>query len=203
MNIFETGLTSYFSASDLKKIRAQHIGIAGAGGLGSNIAVLLTRCGFIHFEIMDFDQVEAANLNRQYFLPDDIGILKTTALIKHLRSINSEICVNEHPFKWSGVQGSEPDPFLSCDILFEAFDAAETKVRFIDYYCEKISFIISGNGVAGTRGPEITVKHHDNIFIVGDAVTEAGTVAPPLAPRVMICAATMANIALDLVLNRS
>lgn len=43
------------------------VGIAGAGGLGSNCAVALARSGVGTLVISDFDVVEPANLNRQYF----------------------------------------------------------------------------------------------------------------------------------------
>ena len=49
------------------------VGIAGAGGLGSNCAVALARSGVGTLVIADFDIIEAANLNRQYYFTDQIG----------------------------------------------------------------------------------------------------------------------------------
>ena len=43
------------------------IGIAGAGGIGSNVAVNLVRSGVDNFIIADFDKIEESNLNRQYY----------------------------------------------------------------------------------------------------------------------------------------
>ena len=48
--------------------RQQHlytasVGIAGLGGLGSNIAVQLTRLGIGHMTLADCDRVEISNLN--------------------------------------------------------------------------------------------------------------------------------------------
>ena len=43
------------------------VGIAGAGGLGSNCAVSLARSGIGTLVISDFDVIEPGNLNRQYF----------------------------------------------------------------------------------------------------------------------------------------
>jgi sulfur carrier protein ThiS adenylyltransferase len=40
------------------------IGIAGAGGIGSNVALQLVRAGIPDFKIVDFDRIEASNLNR-------------------------------------------------------------------------------------------------------------------------------------------
>ena len=58
----------------LKKFR---VGIAGAGGLGSNCAVALARSGVGTLVIADFDTVEASNLSRQYYFTDQIGMMKT------------------------------------------------------------------------------------------------------------------------------
>ena len=43
------------------------VGIAGAGGLGSNCAVALARSGVGTLVIADYDVIESSNLNRQYY----------------------------------------------------------------------------------------------------------------------------------------
>ena len=43
------------------------VGIAGAGGLGSNCAMHLVRAGVRHLVVADFDVVGESNLNRQFF----------------------------------------------------------------------------------------------------------------------------------------
>lgn len=50
------------------KLKKYTVGIAGAGGLGSNCAVALARVGIGTLIISDFDVVNETNLNRQYFL---------------------------------------------------------------------------------------------------------------------------------------
>ena len=49
------------------------IGIAGAGGIGSNVALQLVRGGLGHLKIIDFDHIETSNLNRQFYFSDQIG----------------------------------------------------------------------------------------------------------------------------------
>ena len=67
------------------------VGIAGCGGLGSNAAVTLVRAGIGRLIIVDFDQVEMSNLNRQHYFQRDIGRLKVDALADQLKAINSDI----------------------------------------------------------------------------------------------------------------
>ncbi len=55
------------------KMRNATIGIAGCGGLGSNIAAALVRAGVGRLVIADFDRIELSNVNRQLYLPSQVG----------------------------------------------------------------------------------------------------------------------------------
>ena len=61
-------------------LNSGHVGIAGLGGLGSNIAINLARAGVGHLHLVDFDSVDVTNLNRQYYEISHIGKPKTEAL---------------------------------------------------------------------------------------------------------------------------
>ena len=67
------------------------IGIAGAGGLGSNVAVHLVRSGISSLKICDFDVIENSNLNRQFYFKDQIGQNKVNALFENLKRINPSL----------------------------------------------------------------------------------------------------------------
>ena len=69
------------------------VGIAGAGGLGSNCAWMLVRSGFTDFVIVDHDRVEASNLNRQFFFARQVGMPKVQALSENLLAINPDVKV--------------------------------------------------------------------------------------------------------------
>lgn len=56
MNVFKSGLLKYFDEKSLTKIESVKVGIAGAGGLGSNCAFNLVRSGFTDFVVADFDK---------------------------------------------------------------------------------------------------------------------------------------------------
>ena len=49
------------------KVKEAKVAIAGLGGLGSNIAILLARTGVGTLFLVDFDVVEPSNLNRQSY----------------------------------------------------------------------------------------------------------------------------------------
>ena len=68
-----------------EKLRAAKVAVAGLGGLGSNIAVMLARSGIGKLLLVDFDVVDVTNLNRQrYFIPQ-LGKPKTEALTGRTR----------------------------------------------------------------------------------------------------------------------
>ena len=45
----------------VEKLRAARVAVVGLGGLGSNIAILLTRMGVAHLHLIDFDKVFATS----------------------------------------------------------------------------------------------------------------------------------------------
>jgi sulfur carrier protein ThiS adenylyltransferase len=198
MNMFEQGLLRYLKPEQLQKIQSYSIGIAGAGGLGSNIANCLVRSGFKNFTIVDKDIIEASNLNRQYYFLDEIGKPKAETLQKRLRQINPDIvCTAQQALL---TEENSADYFRDCDVVFEAFDGAITKKMFIETLAGSSAIVISGNGMAGlsNKTPLLIKKIHAKLFIVGDQATQVGPDNPPFAPRVVACAALMASVALEI-----
>jgi len=71
-----------------EKLKKAKICILGLGGLGSNVATLLARSGIGYLKLVDFDIVEASNLNRQQYRISHIGIKKTEAIRTIIKEIN-------------------------------------------------------------------------------------------------------------------
>lgn len=197
MNAFEQGLLRYLSAARLRKIRSFSIGIAGAGGLGSNIAMCLIRSGFNNFTLADKDAIEPSNLNRQYFFIDEIGRPKAEALKRRMLAVNPDAHITAR--RTVLTAGNINACFSDRAVIFEAFDGAENKKMLVEAFAGSAAIVISGSGMAGlTNDTPLTIKKiHDRLFIVGDHVTRAGPRTPPFAPRVVACAALMASVALE------
>ncbi|MFC1836822.1 ThiF family adenylyltransferase, partial [Thermodesulfobacteriota bacterium] len=71
------------------RMKVATVGIAGLGGLGSNVAIALARMGVGKLILADFDVVEPSNLNRQQYAIEHLGMLKTQACAQILEGINS------------------------------------------------------------------------------------------------------------------
>ena len=76
-----------------EKLRNSSVGIAGAGGLGSNAAAALARAGIGQLILVDFDKIEENNLDRQYYFLYQVGKIKVEALKDNINRINSAVKV--------------------------------------------------------------------------------------------------------------
>jgi sulfur carrier protein ThiS adenylyltransferase len=179
------------------------VGIAGAGGLGSNCAVALARSGIGRLIICDFDVVEPSNLNRQYFFADQEGMLKTVALKENIYRIDPLVTVIIHNEKLD--RGNIFPLFSGCHVIVEALDLAATKEMFIETIQTLMPGIplIAGSGVAGWgRTDDIHLRRLDkSLYVCGDESVEVSDDNPVMAPRVGIVANMQANTAIDILMS--
>ena len=184
----------------LERLQKACVGIAGCGGLGSNVAVMLTRTGIGKLILADFDVVEPSNLNRQHFFLSDLGKPKTEALAAHLKTINSSVTLDVHNITLD--RHNMASVFNGADMLVEAFDRAESKIWLIQTWCGLFPQrpLISANGLAGYGSSgTLQVEKIGNLVLCGDMVSDMAI--GMTAPRVMIVAAMQANAVIQLVLE--
>jgi len=177
-----------------EKLSRSVAGIAGCGGLGSHIAVALTRAGVGTLILADFDCVEPSNLNRQCYFRTDIGRLKTEALSDYLTNINPRVSIRTH------TRALTPDSveqvFGDSDVLLEAFDKAESKQWLIETWCTLFPGrpLVGGSGIAGLgKTSTLQVHQYGTIYLCGDGVS--GVDQGLSSTRVGIVAHMQANVA--------
>lgn len=179
------------------------VGIAGAGGLGSNCAAALARSGIGTLVICDFDFVEEENLTRQYYFTGQTGMMKTKALKDNLMNINPGTTVIVHQKKI--IASDIPEIFGNCQVIVEAFDGADMKEMLIEAVLKSLPGIplIVGSGLAGWgKSNEIRCrKIDDSLYVCGDESTETEENMPPLAPRVGMVANMQANVVLEILMK--
>lgn len=179
------------------------VGIAGAGGLGSNCAVALARSGIGTLVLADFDIIEQPNLNRQYYFTDQVGMMKTVALKENIARINPDVFVISYPKRLD--KNNIPEIFSGCNIIVEAFDLSEMKEMLIETVHMKMpgTPIVVGSGMAGW-GKSDTIrcrKIDDSLYVCGDESSEASSILPPMAPRVGIVANMQANVVIEILMK--
>ncbi|MBL7905234.1 MAG: sulfur carrier protein ThiS adenylyltransferase ThiF [Bacteroidales bacterium] len=178
------------------------VGIAGCGGLGSNCAVALARCGVGKLIIADFDIVTSRNLNRQYYFHDQIGRLKVHALRENILRINPDVTVKAFDMKL--CVSDVVELFAGCDVIVEAFDKAEMKHMIIETVHLQLpgKYLVTGIGMAGWGNSDlIHCRTSGNLIVCGDEVSEVSDTLPVLAPRVGLVANMQANEVLNILLK--
>lgn len=186
-----------------EKLKVATVGIAGAGGLGSAVAIALARSGVGTLILADFDVVEPSNLNRQQFFVDQIGLPKVEALTANLHRINPYVAIEPHLVKVT------PDNvatlFGAVDVMVEAFDRADQKAMLAESFGMLFpdTPIVLATGLAGHK-PSNTIRTQKigrSMVIVGDLVTAAQPGTGLMAPRVGVAAHHQANAVLRLILG--
>ena len=183
-------------------LKHAHIGIAGLGGLGSNIAVMLTRLGIGSLTLADFDCVDLSNLNRQHYMLTHLGQQKTEALAQQLYAINPYIQLELHSHRIT--ESNAADIFKECSIVCEAFDDPEAKAALVNTLLEAgQQTIIAASGLAG-YGSANSIKTRrvmKRLYICGDNESDIADGLCLMAPRACLCAAHQANMVLRLLLG--
>ena len=186
------------------RLQAARVAVAGLGGLGSNIAVMLARSGVGHLKLVDFDRVDTTNLNRQAYGISHIGKYKTDAIREILAEINpyldvETVCVRV-------TQENAVALFRGWPLVCEAFDRPENKALLVRSLLADApgTLIVSGNGMAGYGDANDIRTLHPmrRLYLCGDQKTGAEPGMGLLAPRVAVCAGHEANKILQLILEQ-
>ena len=192
------GVLSSFTEEQRRRMKAACVGIAGAGGLGSNAAMMLARSGAGRLIVIDGDKVEPSNLNRQHYFPAHVGRPKVEALAEQLLALNPDLRVDAR-MMWLS-RDNIPSLLPEADIWIEALDNASTKALFASAAAAAGKIVVCGSGMGGVGGFAMRRRRMGNIVVVGDMKSDIAE-RPPLAPRVMQCAAMQADAALEWLLT--
>jgi len=137
------------------KLKAAEVFIAGAGGLGSPIALYLAAAGVGSLRIVDNDTVTLSNLNRQILHGDaDIGKSKVDSATVSLRRINSTVTLQCLPQTITSVNAA--DLVRGCDLLVDAMDNLETRF-LLNRVALALEIPLCHGAVNGFEGRAMTV----------------------------------------------
>ncbi len=201
---FEAALVARHSPGVHAVLREACVGIAGAGGLGSAVAVALTRMGIGTLVIVDFDVVEPSNLNRQQYFIDQIGLPKVEALRQNLSRMNPYVRLITHACRLG--RGNLSGLFASAAILVEALDRAEEKAMAAESWVQAFPRrpIVMASGLAGhLPSNSIETRQLGQSVVVGDLDAAAMPGRGLMAPRVGIAAHHQANAVIRLLLGEA
>ena len=192
---------TYLTSEERTLLESARVGIAGAGGLGSNCAMHLVRAGVKHLTVVDFDVVNESNLNRQFFFRDQIGKKKVEALKENLLRIEPDVDIKAVDLRLDTA--STRSVFADCAIVVEAFDVVDAKAMILAALVGSGKKLVTASGLAGWgRSNAMKVRKMGNIVAIGDGETSVGDGAAPVSPRVGIAAAMQANSVIAMLLEK-
>ncbi|MDR1165301.1 MAG: molybdopterin-synthase adenylyltransferase MoeB [Deltaproteobacteria bacterium] len=114
-----------------KRLKAAKVLIVGAGGLGSPLALYLAAAGVGTIGIVDYDLVEASNLQRQViFQSRDILRPKVAAASERLKALNPNLSVVSHHFRLTSRNAL--DLIRAYDVVADGTDNYPTRYLVAD-----------------------------------------------------------------------
>ncbi len=100
--------------------------VIGAGGLGSPVIQYLAAAGIGTLGIIDFDQIELHNLNRQViFGNNDVGLSKAVVASEFVSNLNPNVRVQIYPQKLT--DDNAESIFANYDIIVDGSDNFTTR----------------------------------------------------------------------------
>lgn len=137
----------------LAKLKDASVIVFGVGGVGGYCAEALVRCGIGKLTIVDNDDVDVTNINRQIIaLTSTVGRPKTEVMAERLRDIAPDAEIVEKRMFFLPETADEFD-FTSYDYVVDAVDTVKAKVELIRRCKEAGTPVISSMGAGNKMNP--------------------------------------------------
>ncbi|MCJ7616404.1 MAG: ThiF family adenylyltransferase [Desulfobacterales bacterium] len=141
----------FFTQAELDKVRNSTFAIAGLGGVGAITAELLARWGVKKFRLLDMDQYEPSNLNRQLFATSQtLGQYKVEVTSDRIKEINPyteiETIVRDR------VDNDNVHKFVKhADIVIQTTDSPSSKLFYLSAEKHRIPLVNGYSTITGCR----------------------------------------------------
>ena len=139
----------------LRRLADASVLVVGLGGVGAWAAEMLCRAGIGHLTLVDGDQVEATNLNRQLpALVSTLGQDKTDVLGDRLRDIHPEVDLE---LRSEYLQGEAIPALLDSkkfDCVLDAIDTLTPKLQLAKACIDRQLPLVSSMGAGARLDPE-------------------------------------------------
>lgn len=131
-------------------LKTAHIAVVGAGGLGSPALLYLAAAGVGKLTLVDNDNVELSNLQRQIlYKVNHLGQAKTQAASKVLASLNNQISIE--PICQRLDEKNLADVLQGADIVLDCSDNFATRY-LINRYCLAHTIPLISAAAIATQG---------------------------------------------------
>ena len=137
-----------------EKLLGSRVLVVGAGGLGSPVSLYLAASGVGTIGVVDADEVDLSNLQRQIVHDtDDVGRAKVESAAERIAEINSDVRVEKHPYRLNAENAL--DLVNQYDFIVEGTDNFPTKFLVNDA-CVFAGKAFSIGGILRFQGSTMT-----------------------------------------------
>jgi len=153
---------SSIGPADQIQLLGSAVSVVGTGGLGGWLSEMLARVGVGTLRLIDGDQFEDSNLNRQLFSDEgQLARSKTEVAVERLTNVNSSITVDGRPVVLTEENG--PALLSNCDVIADCLDSI--KMRFVlENAAGALGVPLVSAAVAGRSGQVGTILPGDPGF---------------------------------------
>ncbi|MDD5603379.1 MAG: tRNA threonylcarbamoyladenosine dehydratase [Eubacteriales bacterium] len=139
----------------IKILRESRICILGIGGVGSYAAEALTRCGIGNFTLIDPEDIDISNINRQiHAMENTIGRPKVEVMKERMLQINPYIHVRTIKKKY--LPGSPENPDINeFSYIVDAIDDITAKADLAEKAYKEGIPMISSMGAGNKMDPSL------------------------------------------------
>lgn len=140
-------------AEGLTKLKNSKVAVFGVGGVGSYTVEALARAGVGSLMLVDFDNVDITNINRQlHALDNTVGLAKVDLMAERVKLINPEIKVYPIKTYYTAENGAE---LLSADIDYavDAIDSVASKLDLIQRCIKNNIPVVASMGAGNKLDP--------------------------------------------------
>lgn len=159
---FKTRTGLIIGDEGLEKLKNSNVIIFGVGGVGSFAAEAIARAGVGNLTIVDFDDVDITNINRQLpALHSTVGKYKVEVMKERILDINPDINIKAIR-KVYNKDTSEEILTENYDYVIDAIDMVTSKIHLIETCKSKGLEIVSSMGMGNKLDPtkiEVTDIH--------------------------------------------
>lgn len=147
------------SAEEQFRLAQSRVAVAGAGGLGGQVILLLARIGLGHLTVIDYDFFEESNLNRQSLSNEErLGRPKAQGAVDAVGSINPGVEVI--PFRTVLNPLNAPEILAGADVVIDALDNIPDKF-VLEKAAKKLGIPLVHGALAGFEGRLMTIFPND------------------------------------------
>lgn len=115
----------------MERLAGARVAVFGIGGVGGYVCEALARSGVGALDLIDSDQVDITNLNRQIIATHEtLGRYKTEVMRERILSINPQADVRVYQYFFL-TENAEQFPFAQYDYVVDAVDTVTAKIELV------------------------------------------------------------------------